>query len=334
MGRAIIAVVLRIEVLDPADDSAIAAACEVLSECDRELFGDLEPPRSTALQRSWLAPMAGRVRHAWLADDGTRPVGFAALQLRNGSGNDHLGWVREFVVTPDARRQGIGRALLDRLCATASDGGRTLLALRHAQHDVAASTFADAIGMSEALRVDQRRLELARGVMPVARAELPSGLEFVAWDGHCPDDLIDAYCAAHEFMHDAPRPPSTNAWRVTADEVRAYETVAAAHGGEHWVVGLRRIGASALLGYSEVYFEPGEPWLARQGDTGIDPRWRRRGLGRALKLVNLRRLVRERPDVRTVETFNASDNTGMIALNDSLGFRLATRWQERELALR
>lgn len=43
--------------------------------------------------------------------------------------------------------------------------------------------------------------------------------------------------------------------------------------------------------------------------------------------------MRERPEVRTVETFNASDNAGMIALNDTLGFRLATRWQERELAV-
>lgn len=324
---------LRIEVLDPADHSAIAAACRVLSEYDRELFGDVEPPRSTALQRAWLAPMAGRVRSAWLAYDGTRPVGLAALQLRDGSGNDHLGWVREFVVAADARRQGIGRALLDRVSATASEAGRTLLALRHAAHDAAASAFADSTGMSAALCVDQRRLEITSAMQPAEFAELPGDFEFFAWDNHCPDELIDAYCAAHAFMHDAPRPPSTNAWVVTADEVRANETVAATHGGTHWVVGVRLIGASETVGYSELYFEPGEPWLARQGDTGIDPRWRRQGLGRALKLRNLRRLVRERPDVRTVETFNASDNAGMIALNDTLGFRLATRWQERELTL-
>lgn len=266
--------------IDPDDDRHLAAAVQLLSEYDRELLGDLEPPRSAALQRAWLAPMAGRIRHAWLAYEGTRPVGFAALQLRDGSGNDHLGWVREFVVAPDARRQGIGRALLDRVSATASGAGRTLLALRHVETDAAARAFADTTGLSAALCVDQRRLELTSAMPPAEFAEPPVGFEFVAWDNHCPDELIDAYCAAHEFMHDAPRPPSTNAWLVTPDEVRANEMVAAAHRGTHWVVAVRRIGASELLGYSEVYFEPGEPWLARQGDTGIDPRWRRHGLGR------------------------------------------------------
>jgi GNAT superfamily N-acetyltransferase len=322
---------MRIAAVDPDGAAGVVTVAELLGEYDRELLGAAEPPRSVPLVRAWLEPMGGRVRHAFVAFDGDRPAGVATMQLHSGGGNDHLAWVRDLFVVRSSRRSGIGTALLERLRTIAAADSRTVLALRHSTGHAGGAGFAERHGMTNALRLDQRRLDVgawaARSVEP---PRLPDGFEFVGWDDRCPDELVAAYCAAHAHMHDAPRPASTSAWVVTPGEVRAYERMLAEHGGHHWVLCVRKAGADQLAGYTEWTFEPGEPWLARQGDTGIDPLVRRQGIARALKLANLQRLVRDRPEVRTVETFNASDNAAMIALNDAFGFELALRWQDVE----
>ena len=43
-------------------------------------------------------------------------------------------------------------------------------------------------------------------------------------------------------------------------------------------------------------------------------------LGIAVKVANLRLLQRERPDVRTLITYNAEVNAHMVGVNDRLGF--------------
>jgi hypothetical protein len=60
--------------------------------------------------------------------------------------------------------------------------------------------------------------------------------------------------------------------------------------------------------------------FAHQGDTIVDPAHRGRRLGLRIKLANLELLVREHPEVRAIDTFNADDNRWMIAVNEAMGF--------------
>ena len=71
--------------------------------------------------------------------------------------------------------------------------------------------------------------------------------------------------------------------------------------------------------------------MARQGDTGVDPEHRRRGIGRWLKAHNALRLVGQRPDVEYIETWNAVGNTPMLAINRAMGFEPIRLWRQWDL---
>jgi GNAT superfamily N-acetyltransferase len=84
---------------------------------------------------------------------------------------------------------------------------------------------------------------------------------------------------------------------------------------------------SKLVGYTELRLPLAQPWLADQGDTGVDPAHRGLGLGRWLKAAKALRLLDERPEVRAVETWNAGGNEPMLAINRAVGLGPACRWQ-------
>jgi GNAT superfamily N-acetyltransferase len=54
-----------------------------------------------------------------------------------------------------------------------------------------------------------------------------------------------------------------------------------------------------------------------QGDTAVDPAWRRQGIATALKLRGIQ--YARKHSIRAIRTNTAS--AGMLALNERLGFR-------------
>ena len=73
--------------------------------------------------------------------------------------------------------------------------------------------------------------------------------------------------------------------------------------------------------------------FASQGDTLVAPAHRGHRLGLWIKLANLELLLREHPEVRAIDTFNADDNRWMVAINEQLGFRPLRRQTDWELDL-
>jgi hypothetical protein len=61
---------------------------------------------------------------------------------------------------------------------------------------------------------------------------------------------------------------------------------------------------------------------AFQDTTIVDPVHRGHRLGLLLKAANVRAVLAERPGVRAVWTWNAETNTQMIAINETLGYRV------------
>jgi RimJ/RimL family protein N-acetyltransferase len=103
--------------------------------------------------------------------------------------------------------------------------------------------------------------------------------------------------------------------------------------------GRRRLAAGAvdgsghLVAFTDIGVYAQQPVVAEQWNTIVDPHHRGHRLGLAVKVANLRNLRRETPDTLRLETWNAIENSRMIAINELLGFQVVERVDEYQLAL-
>lgn len=262
----------------------------------------------------------GRTLVAATEDDRIVGVGELSFSFRE---NLHLAGL-EVNVLPMARRRGVGRALLADLLERGRALGRTTYLAEVHQPAVdrqsPGSAFARALGFEVAHREGHLVLDLpvSADVLP---DDVPDGYDVVTWTGRCPDDLVEQYAALlTQMRRDVPsgevdaEPEVVDVDRVRSGEQRnaaAYDQVVAA---------VRRRADGRLGGYSLVYLAHDADTVL-QDDTFVLSDHRGQGLGVVLKAAVLRLLEHERPERRTVHTWNALDNAPMQAVNRRLGYR-------------
>jgi mycothiol synthase len=321
--------VVTIEELDPAelDEATFAQLAELTTIEARDLAPD-DPPVLPAEEADELRVLpAFEERWLWVArDPDERLVGRAGLWIEHREENRHLASVW-LVVRPEARRRGVGRRLLEAAVERARKEGRTtLMGMTVVGTEGAAA--ARALGAEVALvnRVSRlRTAELDRSLLEgwVARAaERAAGYSLVAFDGDCPDDLLERFAALMAVMNTAPRGDMDMEDEVfTPELIREFEASMRTKGTRIWTLAAREDATGELAGYTALFFPKHRPWQVEQGDTGVDPAHRNKGLGRWLKAVNLLRLLDECPEARVVDTENADSNEPMLNINVALGFR-------------
>jgi RimJ/RimL family protein N-acetyltransferase len=106
-----------------------------------------------------------------------------------------------------------------------------------------------------------------------------------------------------------------------------------ASGRSRWTM-LVRDPEGRCVGGTEATFEPDDPSLVHQGNTGIDPGHRHLGLARWAKGAMLQRIRTDVPGTRRVRTDNARSNAAMLGINDALGFRTIRMRREWQLVIR
>lgn len=317
------------------DDLTAAALAVLRTDVIREVLPDDPPEPAAEVAEELRLAASFRSFRLWLQwdDERRRLLGAAVLHLEHTDDNQHLGWV-ELDVAPDARRQGLGRRLLRPLAESATAEGRGLLMAGSAE-DGPGHAFALAVGASPTLVEHQNRLPIAE-LDPalleswISRApERASAYSLVAFDDRCPDDLLDRYCRVVGIMNTAPRGEAEiEDFGWSPQQQRELERSRADRRIDSWRLCARHDASGELAGFTELALPPHRPWMAWQGDTGVDPAHRNCGLGRWLKALNLRRLLDERPNVQMVETYNAGSNEPMLAINHALGFRRVAAWAE------
>jgi GNAT superfamily N-acetyltransferase len=324
-------VVVEVEWRESPSEKTIASAAKMVSVFEREVIpGEPDMPAAELVADLRNVP-PHRHQSIGIATQGGQTVGTVWLVLDDTAGIEDLAEVEYLIVRPDRRRAGIGRALVHAVCERTERARiRAYVPIGHS----GAMGLAAAVGATPGIIDRQSRAgvaDLDRQMLKgwVRRVEdRARGYSLVCFDGPCPDELLEGFAFLTRVMNTAPRTAGDQDVHSTPAEVRAFHETLLRRMGWVWTACACHDATGNLVGFTQLLATRARPWLGQQWDTGVDPAHRNLGLGRWLKAVNALRLIDERPEVTTIETWNAGVNTAMLAINDAMGFRPVAEWQE------
>ncbi|MER7004693.1 GNAT family N-acetyltransferase [Dactylosporangium sp. NPDC000555] len=313
------------------DPAAIDAAFEIGNDALRVDLPDLPENCRYQHDMSFTVPPPWDERHVFLAMDGDVPAGTVKLDLPRHDNLDkaHV----EVRVRPAHRRRGIGRALYRHAAGVARTAGRTSL-LGFSASRPAPRGFAEAFGASNGLTEARRRLLLAgldEGAVDrlytdgLARS---GGYAVVQWCNEPPEEYLEDLAALDSsFLVEAPTGEiDYEPQKVDAERLRRQHEVFTRWGFRAYQTGMVHEATGRLVAWTAMRVTKSVDWHASQMITLVHPAHRGRRLGVVAKVTNLRFLRAQEPAVTTIDTFNAVENSYMIAINEAMGFRFAELW--------
>ena len=324
---------VRIDRTDPADlDLDTADAMAAISRASQVPDGvDLSTPSGPARLKMYQhasdgTPFAG----VWLATEGDRLLGYAsaAFPQRENTGAVNLSGA----VAPEAQRAGVGRALLDAVVEHAADAGRTTV-YSGAMEGTGSHKAMEALGFEQLHTYAINRLDLHTAPfgrwqqLYDAAAPAAEDYELVRLVGRTPDDALEAMAALFDAINDAPMTdPDADPDRWTAERVRAYDEAMAARRQTVYRGVARHRASGEWVGHTVLCVDEFDPSVGHQEDTTVVRAHRGHRLGLLLKADMLRWVTDERPEMAATETWNSVENHHMLAVNELLGTRTATRY--------
>lgn len=301
-------------------------------------FPDVKPFGRENIQAMLETPPAHMLGEFYAAVVDGHIVG-AVLIFMPQQENSHLAHVEGWVHVGE-RRKGYGRTLYTHAVARLKELGRTTMIVRI--HDPAGAEapgprFAEAVGMACALTEVNRRqypeqIDTAAAEKMLADCrERAEGYELLQWsdglDGVTPDEYVDDLARLEVRLDtDAPRGELNMEPREPdPDHIRAQCERGRLSGIRNFHTAVRHAESGRIVAWTLISSPPGDPGHCWQGITVVDPDHRGRRLGTYVKLENLTYAIEREPALRVVETSNAGENAHMIAINDTLGYRIHGR---------
>ena len=271
-----------------------------------------DEPTSVDVMRWADATYPGGAR--FVADTGGGIAGAAAVSRLYMYPPDFDAYWASIGVLPEARRHGLGGALLGAVSSDARAAGKAAL------HIPASEERPDGISFlaNRGFRVHERqriaRLELA-GLAPPDIAP-PTGIDITTLAQH-PDLVEGVHAVAVEAFADMP----TGGQRVAPGdlaEFRARDVDRATIPKDAFVVAIDRASGD-VVGYSNLVVPAGSTSFAWHDVTAVARGWRRHGIASACKRATIGWAIRN--GFRYLDTGSHPDNEPMRAINARLGFR-------------
>lgn len=321
------------DALDPATapEADLLAVHDLIVALELEALPDVPvPPAAQALAEYRRAP-SYRHRRWWVSCQGNEVVGWASATWNDLPENRNHCEI-DVAVAASVRGRGLGSALFRAVLEAAQEWDATLLDA-YARVGGPGEPFLRRMG-AELRQIERRSAcltaDLDRTMLEdwVRRAgERASSYSLVAWDDTCPEELLVPFCDLLAVMNTAPRDDLE--WddeHTRPEEWREREAAHVVQGWAQWMLCARHEGSGEFAGYTELVLPRLWPEMAYQGDTGVWPKHRGRGLGRWLKATMALRLLDELPGVERIETWNAGGNQPMLAINEAMGFAGLENW--------
>lgn len=328
---------MRIEAFDPvtADEATALTYCSVVQQAAADSWpAGLTPPPAHLLNR--VRNMSTDHRNfIWMAYDGDAAVAVAELSWWEGPDNRDRGWLY-VQATPERWSPDLMRACVPGVAGTMRAHGRTLFNV-DVPRGHPASAWLEASGGRRG-SVEEHNVWRSAGAdeadLRALSRRVPDGYELVAFDGACPDDLLEAYTRLADTMNTAPRDDLTmEDWVYTPERIRNWEEGLERRGHTVWTVVAREVATGELAAFNQLVVRPEWPEVIENEDTAVAVPHRGHGLGLCIKAANLLRVATERPETQAVETWNAASNTHMLRVNRRLGFVCEHVWESWEIGV-
>lgn len=349
--------------LDAPGGGDFALSAAVSNEVERALWGHDDFRIDVRDRLAMMQPTPDRERVLGIVREDGRIVANARLSipLRDNLRTAYL----QIEVLPSHRRRGVASALLTFMEQQAASRGRSVIMswsdARADGHDAqegqalvpptgaggfpaddASAVLALHRGF-ELVQVDRQSVldleQLRQDPTGLAAQESGAaaagsdGYTLLGWTDRCPEDLLGDYALLRQRM--STDPPlggfvqEEELW--DAGRIRREEETSLAGGASSLVCAVRHAATGRLVGHTILERFGARPAVVYQEDTLVLEEHRGHRLGMWLKAVNLRRTLDEWPDARRVYTWNAEENTFMLAVNVALGFAPSGRtagWQK------
>lgn len=315
---------------------------EVHVASGRHLFGDEHTGWSEAEVRGRRSGDSPFEFVDMVAVDGEGAVvGMLALALPQLENTDQA-WLM-LAVDPQRRRDGVGSVLLRATVDAAREYDRSLLLVETewaAGQDDGSGEFARGNGFRAVQTMIRSGMplpadvELLRRVAENARRGDPRDYLLEVAHDLPPESWLAGLAVLRQRMStDAPlgeMDAEEEVWDVA--RVRAEYDWARDVGRRVLTTVARRAEDGVMVGFTEVQLPSDEPGVAYQQDTLVLREARGHGLGQRLKALTALEVMEVAPQARVVRTWNADDNTPMLAVNTELGYRpegYQRSWQRR-----
>ncbi|AMT94908.1 mycothiol synthase [Brevibacterium linens] len=236
----------------------------------------------------------------WRLFDGEALIGFGIRALQ---GDRHAA---EFLIAPDHRGQGLG----ERLLTTILDEEPEAWCWSHGDHP-AAKHLAQKHGLGRDRVLYQMRTDSGLSLDALPETQTPDGVEIRSFAPGDEDGWLSVNNAAFDW-----HPEQGGQTRADIDAV----VTAADFDPETFVIAARD---GEVIGFhqTKITDTDDEGRLGEVYVVGVDPRIHAKGVGKALTVEGMRRMVAA--GAETIELYVESDNAPALGLYERLGFHVA-----------